>query len=51
MSLIVGRWWYREYVPEDTVLEGLEREAREGRKNLWADPQSVPPWTRRKHSR
>ena len=26
------------------VLEGLEHEAREGRKGLWADPQPMPPW-------
>ena len=37
-------WWYRKYAPGDTVLEQLEREAREGRKGLWADPQPVPPW-------
>jgi micrococcal nuclease len=37
-------WWYRKYAPEDTVLEGLEAEAREGRKGLWVDPQPVPPW-------
>lgn len=37
-------WWYRKYAPRDTVLEGLEHEAREGRKGLWADPQPVPPW-------
>jgi micrococcal nuclease len=24
-------WWYRKYAPEDTVLEGLETEAREVR--------------------
>ena len=35
-------WWYRKYVPEDTVLEGLEKEAREGRNGLWVDPQPVP---------
>ena len=37
-------WWYRKYAPGDTVLEGLEKEAREARKGLWVDPQPVPPW-------
>ena len=27
-------WWYRKYAPGDTVLEGLEHEAREARKEL-----------------
>jgi micrococcal nuclease len=31
-------WWYRKYAPRDTVLEELEKEAREARKGLWADP-------------
>jgi micrococcal nuclease len=44
-------WWYRKYAPEDTVVEGLEREAQEARKGLWADPQPVPPWQWRKRSR
>lgn len=26
------------------MLEGLERDAREGRKGLWADPQPMPQW-------
>ena len=26
------------------MLEGVENQAREGRKGLWADPQPVPPW-------
>ena len=41
-------WWYRKYAPGDTVVEGLEREARAGRKGLWVDPQPVPPWVWRK---
>jgi micrococcal nuclease len=41
-------WWYRKYAPGDTVLYGLEKDAREERKGLWADPQPVPPWEWRK---
>ena len=37
-------WWYRKYAPGDMVLEGLEKEAREAKIGLWADPQPVPPW-------
>lgn len=37
-------WWYRKYAPRDTVLEGLEKDGREAKKGLWADPQPVPPW-------
>ena len=44
-------WWYRKYAPGNTVLEGLEIEAREGRKGLWAGPQPVPPWEWRKRGR
>ena len=44
-------WWYRKYAPEDTVLEGLEKEAREAKNGLWVDPQPVPPWEWRKNSR
>jgi micrococcal nuclease len=34
-------WWYRKYAPGDTVLEGLEKEAREAKKGLWADSPPV----------
>ena len=44
-------WCYREYAPGDTVLEGSEKEARETKKGLWADPQPVPPWEWRKRTR
>ena len=41
-------WWYRKYAPGDTILEGLESDAREGQRGLWADPHPVPPWEWRK---
>lgn len=41
-------WWYRKYAPGNTVLEGLEKAARESKKGLWADPHPVPPWEWRK---
>jgi endonuclease YncB( thermonuclease family) len=40
-------WWYRKYAPGDTVLEGLEQDAREGKKGLWVDPAAIPPWVYR----
>ena len=44
-------WWYRKYAPGDTVLEGLEKGAREAKNGLWADPAPIPPWVYRKASR
>lgn len=44
-------WWYRRYAPGDTVLKGLEREAREGKKGLWVDSAPIPPWVYRKARR
>lgn len=41
-------WWYRKYAAGDTVLEGLEKAAREARQGLWADPHPMPPWEWRK---
>ena len=37
-------WWYRQYAPDDTVLEALEAEARETQAGLWNDPHPIPPW-------
>jgi len=37
------QWWYRKYAPSNTVLEGLELEARETKKGLWVDSQPAPP--------
>ena len=44
-------WWYQKYAPGDTVLEGLEKAAREERKGLWVEPHPVPPWEWRKSGR
>ena len=43
-------WWYRKYARKDAVLEGLEKEAREAKRGLWADPPPIPPreWRKRK---
>jgi len=41
-------WWYRKYAPGDIELEGLEKDAREGKKGLWVDPSPIPQWAWRK---
>ena len=35
-------WWYRKYAPGDTILEGLEKEARDIKKGLWVDSARFP---------
>lgn len=37
-------WWYRNYAPSDTILEGWETAAREAKRGLWDDPSPIPPW-------
>ncbi len=37
-------WGFRKYAPENIELEKLEKEARDDKKGLWADPAPVPPW-------
>jgi endonuclease YncB( thermonuclease family) len=44
-------WWYRKYAPRDTVLEGLEKDAREAKIGLRVDPAPIPPWVYRKARR
>ncbi|MDZ4733291.1 MAG: thermonuclease family protein [Nitrospirota bacterium] len=44
-------WWYRKYAPGDTVLEGLEKDARDAKKGLWTDQAPIPPWEWRKRDR
>ncbi len=34
-------WWYRKYARGDTVLEGLEKAAREAKKGLRAHPRPL----------
>jgi Staphylococcal nuclease homologue len=44
-------WWYRKYALQNTVLERLEKEAREAKKWLWVDPAPISPWVYRKARR
>ena len=50
--LVKNGWclWYRKYAPGDTVLGGLEKEARDAKKGLWVDSHPMPPWEWRKRS-
>jgi endonuclease YncB( thermonuclease family) len=44
-------WWFRRYAPNHHMLERLEKEAREARRGLWADPNPIPPWEFRRFHR
>lgn len=44
-------WWYRKYAPGNIELESLEKDARDTKKGLWADPAPIPPWAYRKAKR
>lgn len=46
-----GLAWVNEAIKEDLALEKLresEREARQSKRGLWADPDPTPPWVYRK---
>jgi endonuclease YncB( thermonuclease family) len=32
-------WWYRKYAPNDTLLKAWEKDAREAKRGLWANPR------------
>ncbi|WP_232068731.1 thermonuclease family protein [Nitrospira sp. KM1] len=44
-------WWYRKYAPHDSILETLEREAKNAKMGLWADAAPIPPWDFRRNRR
>ena len=44
-------WWFRKYAGGDEELQVREHEARAAKRGLWADPNPIPPWEFRKHSR
>lgn len=37
-------WWDQKNFPGEVDLERLQREAKEERRGLWADPSPVAPW-------
>jgi len=37
-------WWFRPFVPWEFGYERLEKEARQAKVGLWADPDPIPPW-------
>ena len=37
-------WWYREYTPNATELQRLQRQARNANRGLWSQASPIPPW-------
>jgi len=40
-------WWDRKAAPTHSVLEGLERQARDEKLGLWKESAPIPPWVYR----
>jgi endonuclease YncB( thermonuclease family) len=38
-------WWFRKF---DEVLKRFEKEAKEAKKGLWAEPNPILPWLYRR---
>ncbi len=44
-------WWYKRLYPKDSVMESLERRAREQKIGVWQDKAPTPPWLFRQKGR
>jgi endonuclease YncB( thermonuclease family) len=46
-AMLIGdglAWWYREYAPNETEYERLQRQARNADRGLWSQASPIPPW-------
>jgi len=46
--LRAGRAWHYTEYSHDTALASAEKEARQSKRGLWSEPNSVPPWEGRR---
>jgi len=46
-AMLIGdglAWWYREYAPNETEYQRLQRQARNANQGLWSQANPIPPW-------